>query len=54
MQWSFHRIPVTGGSEAEAFNRFLRSVPVLTVHREFVGQGDAFLLLLASCSWGRT
>jgi superfamily II DNA helicase RecQ len=41
MQWSFFRIPVTGGEEAEGLNRFLRSVRVLNVHREFVGQGDA-------------
>ena len=41
MQWSFLRIPVIGGDEAEELNRFLRSVRVLNVHREFVSHGDA-------------
>lgn len=40
MQWAFFRIPVTGGDEAIELNRFLRSVRVLNIHREFVGQGD--------------
>ena len=40
MQWAFFRIPVTGGDEATEMNRFLRSVRVLNIHREFVGQGD--------------
>ena len=47
MQWSFYRIPVTGGAASEELNRFLRSVRVLTVHREFVGQGDASYWALA-------
>ena len=47
MQWSFYRIPVTGGAASEELNRFLRSVRVLTVHREFVGQGDASFWALA-------
>ena len=41
MQWAFFRIPVTGGEEGDSLNRFLRSVRVLNLHREFVGQGDA-------------
>jgi superfamily II DNA helicase RecQ len=41
VQWSFFRIPVTGGAEGEELNRFLRTVRVLNLHREFVGQGDA-------------
>jgi len=41
MQWAFYRIPVTGGDASAELNRFLRSVRVLNVHREFVGQGDA-------------
>ena len=41
MQWSFFRIPVTGGAEGEELNRFLRTVRVLNLHREFVNQGDA-------------
>ena len=40
MQWAFFRIPVTGGDEAIELNRFLRSVRVLNIHREFVAQGD--------------
>jgi hypothetical protein len=47
MQWAFYRIPVTGGDESADLNRFLRSVRVLTVHREFVGQGDASFWALA-------
>ena len=47
MQWAFYRIPVTGGVASEELNRFLRSVRVLTVHREFVGQGDASFWALA-------
>jgi len=47
MQWSFFRIPVTGGAASEELNRFLRSVRVLTVHREFVGQGDPSYWALA-------
>jgi hypothetical protein len=34
MQWAFYRIPVTGGAASDELNRFLRSVRVLTVHRE--------------------
>jgi hypothetical protein len=41
MQWAFFRIPVTGGEEGDGLNRFLRSVRVLNLHREFVSQGDA-------------
>lgn len=41
MQWAFFRITVTGGDEGDNLNRFLRSVRVLNLHREFVAQGDA-------------
>lgn len=47
MQWTFFRIPTIGGVEVEELNRFLRSVRVLNVHREFVGQGDASYWALA-------
>ncbi|MEI6206877.1 MAG: HRDC domain-containing protein [Desulfuromonadales bacterium] len=47
MQWAFYRIPVIGGAESDELNRFLRSVRVLTVHREFVDQGDASFWALA-------
>ena len=47
MQWAFFRIPVTGDALAEELNRFLRSVRVLVVHREFVAQGDASFWALA-------
>jgi hypothetical protein len=41
MQWSFFRRPVTSDDYSKEFNRFLRSVLLLTVHQESVGQGDA-------------
>ena len=47
MQWSFHRVPVLGDAAAEEFNRFLKSVRVLTVHREFVNQGETSYWALA-------
>lgn len=47
MQWAFYRIPVTGGDASVDLNRFLRSVRVLNVHREFVGQGDASFWAMA-------
>ena len=37
-QYVFVDIPVTGGVASDELNHFLRSVRVLTVHREFVGQ----------------
>jgi len=41
MQMFFHSIPARGDSGAqEELNSFLRSHRVLTVHREFVAQGD--------------
>ena len=47
MQWSFFRISVVGGEAADDFNRFLRSVRVLTVNREFVSQGEGSFWALA-------
>ena len=47
MQLAFFRIPVTGGVEAEVVNRFIRSVRLLNVHKEFVAQGDASYWALA-------
>jgi len=41
MQMSFYAIPARGDAGLlEELNRFLRSHRVLTVHREFVAQGD--------------
>ena len=41
MQLSFYAIPARGDAGMqEELNRFLRSHRVLTVHREFVEQGD--------------
>ena len=47
MQWSFYRIPVAGGDAAGEFNHFLRTVRVLTVHREFVSQGESSFWAMA-------
>jgi superfamily II DNA helicase RecQ len=48
MQMAFYSIPVRGDSGLqEDLNRFLRSHRVLTVHREFVGQGDNSFWALA-------
>lgn len=47
MQWSFFRITVTGGEEALELNKFLRTVLVLNVHREFVSQGDGSFWAIA-------
>jgi superfamily II DNA helicase RecQ len=48
MQMAFYSIPARGDSGLqEDLNRFLRSHRVLTVHREFVGQGDNSFWALA-------
>lgn len=48
MQMSFYAIPARGdGGLQEDLNRFLRSHRVLTVHREFVAQGDNSFWALA-------
>lgn len=40
-QWEFFRVPVNNGDEVVTdFNRFLRAHRVLSVHREFVAQGE--------------
>lgn len=41
LQYKFFIIPIRTAAEAESdLNRFLRSVRVITTHREFVGQGE--------------
>jgi superfamily II DNA helicase RecQ len=41
LQLKFFIVPIRGIEEAEAeINRFLRSVRVVSIQREFVGQGD--------------
>lgn len=48
MQMAFYSIPARGDAALqEDLNRFLRSHRVLTVHREFVGQGDNSFWALA-------
>jgi len=48
MQMAFFAIPARGDSGLqESLNAFLRSHRVLTVHREFVGQGDNAFWALA-------
>lgn len=48
MQMSFYAIPARGDAELqEDLNRFLRSHRVLTVHREFVPQGENSFWALA-------
>ena len=48
MQMAFYAIPARGDAGLqEDLNRFLRSHRVLTVHREFVGQGDNSFWALA-------
>jgi len=48
MQMSFYAIPARGDTGLqEDLNRFLRSHRVLTVHREFVAQGDNSFWALA-------
>ena len=48
MQMAFFAIPARGDSGLqEELNRFLRSHRVLSVHREFVGQGDNSFWALA-------
>lgn len=48
MQWRFFNISWNADAVAqEEFNRFLRSVKVLCVHREFVHNGDKLSWVLA-------
>ena len=48
MQMAFFAVPARGDSGLqESLNAFLRSHRVLTVHREFVGQGDNSFWALA-------
>ena len=48
MQMAFYSVPARGDAGLqEDLNRFLRSHRVLTVHREFVGQGDNSFWALA-------
>ena len=48
MQMAYYSIPARGDSGLqEDLNRFLRSHRILTVHREFVGQGDNSFWALA-------
>jgi len=48
IQFKFFQIPITQAAESETeLNTFLRSVRVLTIHKEFVNQGENSLWCLA-------
>ena len=48
IQCTFFQIPITQAAESETeLNTFLRSVRVLTIHKEFVNQGENSLWCLA-------